>query len=80
VEELVEPARLGVDDHRVAVAVGGGAALDCDVVRDRIRPWVALVCVVEVDDREGRRRVDDGDRDADGPAVPEARTEVGMKM
>src|SRR5205823_4992283 len=78
-EELVELARRLVDDQRVPVAVGAAPALDRHGLRDRVRPLVALVGVVEVDAVARRALADDDERDADRPAVPETRTEVGME-
>ena len=70
---------VGVDGDRVAVAGGAAAAFDRRVQRHGVRPGVALVGV------EKRRRIlrlrpgDRDERDADRPAVPRARAEVGME-
>jgi hypothetical protein len=72
VEELVEGARVALDEDRVPVAVGVRTAFDLHVPRDRIRAGVALLVVVEGDGEGRLRRVDDGDRNPDRPAVPEA--------
>jgi hypothetical protein len=79
VEKLVERARVPVDDERVSIAVRIGATLDRDVVRDRIRPRVALVAVEEVDERRRLRLVHDRVGDPDRAAVPEAGAEVGVQ-
>ena len=78
--QLVELARVTVEDQGVPVAVGDrGLALDRDVRRDRIRALVALVGVFERDARLGRLLPVHHDvRDPDARAVPQPRAEVGV--
>ena len=76
VVQLVEPARAPVDEDRVPVACRVRAALDLDVLRDRVADAVGLVGVRERDARARRRARDDVERDPDRPAVPRARAEV----
>src|SRR5215211_6884715 len=77
-EELIQAARAAIQDQGVAVAVRRAPALDRDVPRDWVRPAVALVGVVERDAHLALAALDDGDRDPDRSARPEARAEVGM--
>src|SRR5581483_8407524 len=74
-EELVEAAGVAIDDQRVVVA----AALDLDVVGDRVGAGVALVAVAERHGDGGLRAGDDRDRNPDRLAVPLARSEVGVE-
>jgi hypothetical protein len=46
--QLIEAARVAVDEDRVPIAVGVPAALDVDATRDRIRALVALIGVLEL--------------------------------
>jgi hypothetical protein len=64
----------------VPVAVCGGPAFDGDVVGNRVGAGIALVCVVEVHEGPWDARVDDGDRDPDGPSAPEPRAEVRVQV
>ena len=77
--DLVERARLLVDEQHVAVAVALGSALDRDIFGDRVGARVALVRVVERHCDAWRVAVDHRVRDADRPAVPEPRSEVGLQ-
>ena len=76
VVELVEPAGVAVDDQGVTVTVGGSPSFDAHTGRNRIRPSVGLVCVRERHLGLALRLADDGDRDPDRAAFPEARPEV----
>ena len=67
-----------VDDDRVPVAGRGAPALDLDAARDRIRPAVGLVGVLEGDARLALLLADDRDRDPDRRALPQPRAEVGV--
>src|SRR5262249_62192086 len=72
--ELVEAAARPVHDQDVVIR----AALDLRVRRNRIRPLVALVRVLETDVGLRRRTGDDVVRDADRAPLPEAGAEVGV--
>ena len=78
VVHLVEQLVVGVEHEHVAVAGAVGAALDGRVGRDRVRPGVALVGVVERDRHLGLRAGNDHVRDADRAAVPVG-AEVGVE-
>jgi hypothetical protein len=54
------------------------AALDLDVLRDRVADAVGLVGVCERDVAESRLFRDDVERDSDRAAVPLASAEVGV--
>ena len=74
--ELVEAARRAVDDQRVPVARGGAAALDLHVAGNGVRATIGFVGVLERDAAPGLTAPDDGDRDPDRSAIPEAGAEV----
>ena len=72
--ELVEAARVPVEQQRVMVA----AALDVYAAGDWIADAIALVRVLEAHSGAGCLARDDVERDADLPAVVKTRAEVGV--
>src|SRR4051812_37624873 len=78
VVELVELARVTVDDDHVPVAVGVAATLDWRIGWNRIRPLVRFVRVVERHVNLLLRLAEGGKRNADRPAVVETGAEVRM--
>ena len=73
--ELVEPARVPVEEQRVMVA----SVLDVNPLRDRVTHAVALVRVLEQDPCPRRVASDHVERDPDRAAVPGSGAEVGVK-
>ncbi len=80
VVELVEGARRRVDHDGVAVAGGVLTAFNGRRRAERIRPWVALVGVLERDGHPGLRRGHDGIGNAVGSRRVARGPEVGMQV
>jgi len=71
-EQLVEPARILVEQQRMTVAARGAAAFDVDGARDRVRDAIGLVGVVEGDALSRSLLRHDVERDADRLPLVEA--------
>ncbi len=78
-EELVELAGVAVDDQCMAIAVRAIPAFDRHAAGNGVRAAVGLARVLERDPRLGCAPADDGDRDPDRSALPQARAEVRVQ-
>ena len=77
--ELVQLAVVAIDDEDVAIAGAAGSAFDGWVRRDRVRPRVALVRVVECHRDPGLGAGNGRVWNSDGPPVPAPGPEIRVE-